>query len=371
MKRKTLKIQILVLLSLLLIQKTNFAQDTVKANTIYTGIINIVEEDFKFPMIGIVNISNGNFECLQLGFYNFIKGNHQGAQIGFVNTALGKIEGAQLGYINYCNSDIKGVQAGFVNANNGKIEGASFGFVNISNDSIDGGQFGFVNISNKSTDGINAGFINLNGEDFDGAQFGFVNINANKIDGAQFGFINISKKLKGLQLGFVNIVDSLEEGIPIGFLSIVGKNGYQALGVYTDEFNSFNLSFRIGVKKLYTSFSVSCNHLEEENNLNFGMGMGSIINLSEKLFFNPEISSSSNSGSWGKEYKTFTSLNLAMGYNITSKLHFSFGPSISHSHSNTENEFFEPYFNTLSHQINKRNQINLGFRAGLNFSLSK
>lgn len=371
MKRKKSIFATVLFLSLFIIQKSNFAQDTVKANTIYTGIINIVEEDFKFPMIGIVNIANGNFDCVQLGFYNFIKGNHQGAQIGFVNTTLGKIEGAQLGYINYCHSDIKGIQAGFVNANNGKLEGAALGFVNISNDSIDGGQFGFVNISNKSTDGINAGFVNLNGEDFDGAQFGFVNINANKMDGAQFGFINISKKLKGFQLGFVNIVDSLEEGIPIGFLSIVGKNGYQALGVYTDEFNPFNAALRIGVKNLYTSFTVSYNHLEEKNNLNFGLGMGSIINFNEKLFFNPEIISLSNSGSWGKEYKTFTSLNLAMGYNFTPRLHFSFGPSITHSHSNTENEFFEPYFNTLSHQIDKRNQINLGFRTGLYFSLSK
>ncbi len=329
-------------------------QGTCKAQSndvVYTLIYNSVYDEYPYPMIGFVNVVNGDFNRFQLGFVNSTLYRNNGAQVGFINHS-GSINGAQLGYINSSRTFVNGFQAGFINGAGTDINGFQAGFINLSNGWVDGFQLGFVNAVRNSVDGM---------------QVGSVNVAADTLDGAQLGFVNVTSRLKGLQLGFVNVTDSVEDGIPIGFVSVVRKGGYKALGYYADELFPVNISFRIGVKGLYTCFVLSHNN-RFENKFALGAGVGSIMNISPKVFFNPELMSQ-NSINSSLVYQHNNVLNLSLGYNVGTHLHLSAGPSLSWSYSSNLNHSMEPIFRIYDFMLNGHNKLHVGLRAGLYVSL--
>lgn len=223
--------RIILLVVLLQSFGSMFAQtDSVKSDNkyiLYSLFVNIVPNDFNFPLIGFVNLAQGNHNYPQIGFINTTLKNYKTAQIGFVNTNI---------------KETQGVQIGFVNTSMSKLEGAQVGFVNTSWDTTEATQMGFVNISKKS--------------------------------------------VKGVQVGFVNYADTIE-GIPIGFLSIVRKGGYKAFEISTNSLSYINLSFKIGVPKFYTIFQLNYNP-NFTYKIGSSIGIGSLIPLGGKFYFNPE-----------------------------------------------------------------------------------
>jgi hypothetical protein len=281
----------------------NFADENQSENSInvYTFFVNIVNENFHFPLIGFVNIAAGSHSFPQIGFVNVNQDNFTGLQAGFVNTVGGNLGGLQLG---------------------------------------------FVNTTIKSVDGV---------------QLGFVSTAVNGFNGAQISFINIAKKINGIQLGFINYAESIENGIPLGFISIVRNGGYKAVELSINELAAVNIAFKIGIDKLYTSINVSYNPLETDikESIFTGMGLGSIIPINEKFFFNPElVYINPITGST----QNYLSLVPNFGYKIISGLSVLIGPSITWAYTKKDTE---PFFSIITYKINEQNSFLLGGRMAL------
>jgi len=212
---------------------------------------------------------------------------------GFGSTVGGHLSGAQVsGFYNVIGSHVKGFQgAGFVNVAGGSVSGAQVsGFVNVAGDSLEGFQgAGFVNVASAAEKGVQvAGFGNVQGEGpshFQGA--GFFNV-AREVEGAQVaGFINVAGKVKGFQgAGFLNVCDSID-GIPLAFISVVKKNGYRSFGFNFSEVQYANVSYKMGVSKLYNIYSFG-KPRGPGSRWMFGGGLGTEIELSESMNLNIE-----------------------------------------------------------------------------------
>ncbi len=333
---------------------------------VYTFVVNVVPDNFRFPMIGFANYVNGDHNNLQAGFINSTKGITNGTQLGYVNVSRGGLNGYQAAFINHCGNAMNGVQTGFINTVFDKTNGVQFGFVNVSTDDVKGGQFGFVNTSAGSVDGIQTGYVNAVTDSLDGIQVGLVNVTGNDTKGAQIGFVNSTRKLDGFQCGFINVADTVEAGVPLAFVSFVKKGGYRAIGYYADEYTPLNFSFRIGIKNLYTSFNYSI-LLNQETVSSYGFGVGSIIPLHKKFFLNPELSFQ-NTASNFLSFQSRTVFNFSLGYDLTDNLHISLGPAISRTHSINVVNTVEP-FNWFGSDISVESKIKPGFRIGVNYSI--
>jgi hypothetical protein len=111
----------------------DFGQDkgrSEKKPIIYTGIVNIVPDQFNFPLIGFINLANGSHNSSHIGFINVNEKDFTGVQVSFVNTVGGEVKGTQVGFVN-TTSSIKGLQLGFVNVTDTLDKGIPLGFVSI------------------------------------------------------------------------------------------------------------------------------------------------------------------------------------------------------------------------------------------------
>jgi len=242
------------------------------------------------------NIENDFVDGAQFaGFFNLVKNRVEGMQAaGFLNINGGELEGAQF--------------AGFLNTNLDSLQGVQgAGFLNLSNGPTQGGQFaGFSNIVTQEATAVQgAGFANIATSDLRGAQFaGFGNY-AHQVDGAQFagfanvvtghvrgfqgsGFINMARTVKGVQLSVFNVADSID-GVPIGFLSIVRKNGYRALEVWGGETMHANVAYKIGVRDFYNIFTFGSQFADADFRYGLGYGIGHICALSPSVDFSVDL----------------------------------------------------------------------------------
>lgn len=319
------------------LNSASYAQDIYPEEDIllYTFFINIVPGQFNVPLIGFVNVGKGDHASVNIGFVNANEKNFKGLQSGFVNVAGGSLKGVQSGFVNAAGNSLKGIQAGFVNAAGGDSKG------------------------------VQAGFVNVTGKKMKGVQAGFVNNSRGGMKGPQVGFVNNTDNLKGLQLGFVNVSDSLENGIPVGFVSVVRKGGYKALELYFSEIYPVNLSFKLGIPALYTSFTASLNPNLPEN-FYFGLGIGSIIPLSYNLYLNPEILTQNPfSGS----NRQLTSFVANLGISLSSNFQLTAGPSLIWDHGTLDADPFKPVFLLYEEILDDNNSLYAGFRVGLRYRL--
>jgi hypothetical protein len=297
---------IIALVLFLPIAGINFAQENQHDNSItaYTFLVNIVNEQFQFPLIGFINIARGSQSLPQIGFINWNQNNFGTLQWGFVNTAGGDMAGLQMGFVN----------------------------------TVAGGMRGF--------------------------QFGFINTVVKSFKGLQLGFVNTAKQVKGLQFGFINYAGSIEKGIPIGFLSIVRNGGYRAIESGVSEISPFNLSFKIGVEKFYTSFIAAYNPFREgiRKQLIWGAGFGTIIQLGETIYINPEITSHHGIN---EDFQHYVSIIPYFGYTTIPNLSIVAGPSLVWAYNNKglENLFYR----IAAYSINDTNKLYLGARMALRF----
>ena len=288
---------------------------------------------------------SGGVEAFEAAtFINIDRYYVHGAQLaGFGNTVGGSASGAQVaGFYNVNGTDLNGFQgAGFVNVAGGEVTGAqAAGFINLAGDSLEGFQgAGFMNVAGSAKKGVQAaGFGNVIGEGpthFQGA--GFFNV-AQEVQGAQVaGFINVAGTVKGFQLaGFLNICDSID-GVPLALISVVKKNGYRKIGFTFSEVQYANLSFKMGVKQLYTIYSFG-KPKGPSSRWMFGGGFGTEFDLSEKMMLNIEgtVHQELWIGSAASPHflhidrlNLYNSLKFLFGWNMDDKVAIHLGPTFN------------------------------------------
>lgn len=368
----------IILLSFELIAQVNEGD----GNITYTLLYNVVPDRFRYPLVGVVNQAKGSHNNLQIGVYNRTQNDFKGAQFGFINNIGGKTEGAHFGFVNVVQETMKGasfayvniygketegVVGGFVNITGESMEGAQLGFVNITAEDTEGAQIGFVNITGGKVNGPQIGFVNLTGEEIKGLQIGFVNASKKTVDGPQIGFINATSRLNGLQLGFLNFSDTLESGVPIGFLSFVKKGGYRALEASVNESFPVNLAFKTGIKKIYSNLVFSFNP-DFEPQYYYGVGLGSILPISPKVYVNPELMYQASLQYNQFENHRLNSLTINFAYKVSDAFDLLLGPSAVLNYGNAINE---PLFSLYSNSFNDgKKSLVLGARFALRYNLT-
>lgn len=271
---------------------------------IYTIAVNIIPESFDFPLVGFVNLANGSHNSAHMGFVNWNQNSFSGCQLSFVNTIGRNLTGTQIGFVNTAIDSVRGLQVGFVNT--------AF----------------------------------------------------QKTDGAQIGFVNTTKTLNGFQLGFVNISDTIQKGVPFGFLSIVKNGGFRAIDVSVTEMFPLNISYKIGVKKLYSSFIASYNPNINEH-WALGMGIGSILPLNKSFYLNPELLTQNQVIT--NEDNLLFSCALNVGYSISSKIHISIGSSLVWNNVEQNKNLYKEFLSLKKWEINEHNNLLLGARIGIKY----
>lgn len=289
-------------------------QQEQKIKILYTVAYNKTQGYAGIPLIGFINQHQGTFKSAEVGFINTSIGNLNGAQVGFINTGVGNVKGSQIGFINTISRSAKGAQVGFVNTIAGDIKGAQIGFVNTANKNIKGGQVGFINLARK--------------------------------------------KVTGVQIGFINCAEEID-GVPIGFLSFVKKGGYKAIEVSTSEIFPLNIAFKTGVRKFYTSIKGGYNP-QGKNHFGLGAGVGTHLNLSKSLYYNPEAETMFTMAENSNEYfvSVINSLRLAIGSNMEVAV----GPAITWRRNQYDEWNEEALSWAYNYKINRRNDFVIGLR---------
>jgi hypothetical protein len=354
--------QLIIAIVLSLLSFAGFAQET----NVYTFFLNVVNDDFKFPLIGFVNMANGNHKGVQLGFVNWNVRNFTGLQMGMVNTLGADLTGAQLAYINTTIQQVHGVQIGFINTAIQQVNGAQISFINTALHDVHGAQVGYINTAKQEFRGVQSGFVNTALQKVDGAQIGFVNTATKESYGPQIGFVNAAnRKESGFQLGFINFADTIAKGVPIGFLSIVRRGGYFAFEVAFSEFFPVTVGFKTGIEKFYTTVFLAYQPAGKSSKDVYasGFGFGTIIPLRKSFFFNPEIHSFSTIEK--KNNRQLTSIVPLFGYHLSRNLSITAGPTVTWSNSEGDGVILKPVFNIASFGIDKNNSIFVGARTGV------
>jgi hypothetical protein len=334
---------------------------------------------------------SGGVEAFEAAtFINIDQYDVDGVQLaGFGNTVGGNVSGVQVaGFYNVNGTNARGFQgAGFVNVAGGAVKGAqAAGFINVAGGSLDGFQgAGFLNIAGSTGDGAQvAGFGNVSageGIQFQGA--GFFNV-AEEVQGAQLaGFINVAGNVKGSQVaGFLNICDSID-GVPLGLISVVRKNGYRKLGFTFSEVQYASLSFKMGVRRLYNIYSFG-KPSGPGSRWMFGGGLGTELELTEKMMLN--IEGTVHQELWIGNPVTpyfltidrlnlYNSLKFLFGWNMDNRLDIHLGPTFNVAVANTRPDLGTMAWNEIapysfySHTGNHFNQTTVQMWIGLQGSI--
>ena len=327
----------------------------------YHFFTNNIPSDWNYPLIGIVNNVDGNHASFQIGLVNSNVGNFGGVELALINSVGGSVTGLQNGAINNVGGNFRGIQSGLLNSDSGDFFGLQYGFINSVGNSFYGIQSGFIN-SSLNIKGIQTGFINSTQATVSGLQCGFIN-SAGEIRGLQCGFINSTESLCGLQLGFINSVDELKQGLPIGFLSFVKQGGYKAIEIAYNETYPLNIAFKTGVREFYTYPVLAYDWRLADDKLAFGYGVGSNLDLNNRLFINPELD-------WlhqvSLDFNHFTTLRCNLGYSVSNKFELVAGPSLVWQFKIDADDFHHNY-NEWDSSIVSVNKFKLGWNAALRF----
>jgi len=307
---------------------------------------------------------SGGVEAFELaGFINVDQYYVHGVQLaGFGNTVGGAVSGVQLaGFYNVNGSRVDGFQgAGFVNVAGSRVKGAQLaGFVNVSGDSLEGFQgAGFINVAGATRKGVQlAGFGNVAGggkTHFQGA--GFFNV-APEVEGVQLaGFVNVAGKVQGSQLaGFLNVCDSID-GVPLAFISVVKQNGYRRLGFTASEVQYASLSYKMGVRQLYTIYSFG-KPFGPGSRWMYGGGLGTELDLSEKMMLNIEgtVHQELWIGNQAAPYflhidrlNLYNSVKFLFGWKLDNGVNLHLGPNINVSVAHTNPDMGQLAWNEIA-----------------------
>jgi hypothetical protein len=234
-------------------------------------------------------------------------------------------------------------------------------FVNIAPEGFNVPLIGLVNIATGNHRPMQIGLFNWTQGDFGGLQTGLANITVGDVIGFEIGLVNSAKKMTGLQIGLLNLVDDAENGFPIGLLSIVRNGGYHAFEVGISGNAAVHVAFKLGIEKLYTSLFVFYNPVKD-NIIGFGGGFGSIININETIFLNPEISSANP---LPLNNQLNMDIDLLLGWNISPRLSAVAGPSVVLQWKNDNDEYDHPLFKLPVRDFNSESRAFIAAKAGI------
>ncbi len=186
---------------------------------------------------------------------------------------------------------IKGVEIGsFYNQNEGDMTGfQSSGLVNFTK----GNVFGYQNagITNISGDvkGLQQAGISNHSKNVIGIQMAGITNLAKDVEGLQVsGIYNKAENLKGLQIGLINTAASVEKGGGIGLINLYKKGGYREIEASVSDYQNIGLSFKSGVKQLYSILNIGYN-FNPTSLFSTGFGIGRLSEIRQNLYFKPEI----------------------------------------------------------------------------------
>ena len=331
------------------------------------------------------------------GFHNTTKGDVRGFQVaGFGNVTNGITKGFQFGGLYNVDLNLtRGVQiAGISNVIQGPSRGFQFGGISnyVSKESWAFQAGGIANVTPGGNHGLQvAGISNVNAKEGSGAQIsgitnvkygkstgfqaaGLVNVSVERIDGAQIaGLVNYTKTLSGFQLALINIADTVEKGVPLGLFSIV-KHGYFAFELEANDAFWINANYKMGVSKLYNTFTVGFKQQDGKEMWGVGLGLGSLISLSEKWDMNFDLTAThiNENEWWTEELNLLNRLKINASYDL-GKLKIYGGPSLNVYVSNLQDEEGQPGGNLIDPNLSFYNEINGDTRTiiypGFNFGI--
>lgn len=286
-----------------------------------------------------LNLLKGDMRGLQLaGFANVVGGSTTGSQFaGFCNVSRKAAAGIQMsGFANVVSDSMKGIQVtGFVNVNSAAAAGwQCSGFSNINSGSYDGFQAsGFMNMNTGYTRGVQlAGFGNISTDTLRGSQVaGFINVARGRTEGIQVaGFLNVSGKLRGVQLGFINYADSLESGTPLGFLSFIGKGGYHAVELTSNETFAGGVQFKLGSERFYNLFNLN---MHPGSTFYWGWGYGAGTCIKNTGWFRVNLDAFAihvnENELWTNALNLLGKAQLGLTWQLSSKVAITAGPTFN------------------------------------------
>lgn len=189
---------------------------------------------------------------------------------------VGSIKGLEIGtFYNQVQGDMTGFQSsGLINFTKGTVTGfQTAGLTNVSGD-VKGFQNGGLSNHAQNVNGVQAAGLANTAKNVSGAQLS--------------GILNKATHLNGYQIGLVNVADSVERGGGIGLINLYKKGGYREFEVSFADYQNVGLSYKSGVKSLYSILSVGYNFLEVPL-FSAGFGFGSLTGLGSNWFVKPEI----------------------------------------------------------------------------------
>ncbi len=320
---------------------------------------NSIDYSYKFSFNTIYGI-NGGVNGLELGSVgNVVRGNVNGAQLaGVFNITTQNSSGAIISGVMNSSQSMNGFGlAGVGNIVKGNQKGVQLA--------------GVANITQgDASEAMISGVINSS-KTMRGLQLSTINIASQRLDGVQIGVVNFTPKGKGFQLGVVNIGKNANDSIlPLGVFNIF-KDGYYALELSTDEKLFTNISYKMGVEKLYTIFRFGVGFRNGTQFYSSGGGLGTFINIGPKNKLNLEVISTQF---YENDFKyiadILNQINLDYQFELTSHLSLKFGPTINcfieKKNKNKDNDAVHvPYSIIKSKSNNHITSLWIGANAGL------
>ena len=136
--------------------------------------------------------------------------------------------------------------------------------------------------------------------------------------------------------GFINVCDSID-GVPIGFINVVKKNGYRHFDFSISETQYFNFSYKMGVRHFYNIYSIG-KPPGPGNRWLFGFGFGGETNIREDMTLNLEaiinqeiwIGDSRTSGVFHIDrLNLLNQFKVLFGYQANDHITLYFGPTLN------------------------------------------
>ena len=275
----------------------------------------------------------------------------------------GGVNGAEIGSIfNYNKGSVSGFQlAGVGNFNTGATQGLLIS--------------GVANITQTTFSGIAlSGAVNYANDSSKGAQISVLNLSTQKFTGLQLGAINYAKKVKGMQLGVINY-QGTNSGYPIGIVSIA-KGGLYKFELTGGEVFYTNLSYKMGVERLYTIYKVGNSSYKSKSVYSVGLGFGSQLPIGEKHRLIIDVSGNQivYDNNWDSGLNLLNKLDLNYEFKLTPALSILAGPSLNVyvSDVKVEGEYGTlniPYTLSTSEWSNGKTFTWVGFNAGIGVEL--
>jgi len=247
-----------------------------------------------------------------------------------------------------------------------------FNVTHADNPEISSSNAQFAGIFNETKQGKSTQFAGIFNHG-DTAQFqaaGIYNV-AQESKCQVAGIVNVTKK-GGVQIGVVNVRDTAD-GVPIGLINIVKRGGIMEAGIEAGELVHTALTFRSGIRRLYSVIYTGYNY--NDNVWAFGYGFGTTFNLTEKLRLNLELTQttfhSKDLKESNKEYQTTLNQFCPMlDYHFAKHFKAYAGPSLNLLYQHKDGSMKIPYsiyHNDFNFTGNNMLDMWIGVKVGIRF----